>query len=52
MWIQMRCIELLIWVFAMVLIIDEVDVDTICNNIKGSYVIGRVIEGKKGVSLI
>jgi phosphoribosylformylglycinamidine cyclo-ligase len=36
----------------MVLIIDEVDVDTICNNIKGSYVIGRVIEGKKGVSLI
>ncbi len=36
----------------MVLIIDEIDVDTICNNIKGSYVIGRVIEGKKGVSLI
>jgi len=33
----------------MVLIVDEVDVDTIYNNIKGSYAIGRVIKGKKGV---
>ena len=33
----------------MVLIVDEVDVDTIYNNIEGSYAIGRVIKGRKGV---
>jgi phosphoribosylformylglycinamidine cyclo-ligase len=33
----------------MVLIVDEVDVDIIYNNIEGSYAIGRVIKGRKGV---
>jgi len=36
----------------MVFIVDEVDVDSICKNIEGSYVIGRVVNGKKGVEFI
>jgi phosphoribosylformylglycinamidine cyclo-ligase len=36
----------------MVFIVDEVDVDSICNRVEGSYVIGRVINGKKGVEFI
>jgi len=36
----------------MVFIVDEVDVDSICNRVDGSYVIGRVINGKKGVEFI
>ncbi|NPA60794.1 MAG: phosphoribosylformylglycinamidine cyclo-ligase [Epsilonproteobacteria bacterium] len=36
----------------MVIIVDENNVDSIFETIDGSYIIGRVVKGKKGVSLI
>lgn len=36
----------------MVIIMDENNVDSIFETIDGSYIIGRVVKGKKGVSLI